>query len=193
MIEQLKKIYSSFFRRKMGKCYIFEFPHRIKIEKPISIGDYAVISGYLGGQLTFGADCYVGRFSKVATCGGNIKIGSRVQIGEMCVFTGQGGITIGDDVLFADRVNIIANEHRYDDITRPISLQGCYSKPVEIGSGSWFGINVTVLHGVKIGKNCVIAAGSIVTRDIDDYSVVAGVPARVIRQYSTEQNIWIRK
>lgn len=101
-------------------------------------------------------------------------------------------IIIEENVLTADRVYISDNLHGYSDIYTPIKNQPIIQNgEVVIGEGSWLGENVCVL-GVKIGKHCVIGANSVVTKDIPDYSVAVGIPAKVIKRYDTEIGKWIK-
>lgn len=93
-------------------------------------------------------------------------------------------------MLFADHIKIIANEHNYKDIHIPVSKQGCHAEQIEIGEGSWIGIDAKILNGTKIGKNCVVGAGSVVKGSFPDYSVIAGCPARIIKKYNIEEEIW---
>ena len=99
-------------------------------------------------------------------------------------------IIIRKNVLTADKVYISDNLHGYEDIDTPIVRQPILQNgTVEIGEGSWLGENVCVL-GVKIGKHCVIGSNSVVTKDIPDYSVAIGIPARVIKRFDIESNLW---
>lgn len=99
-------------------------------------------------------------------------------------------IILHKNVLTADKVYISDNLHGYEDINKPIIQQPIVQKQeVEIGEGSWLGENVCVI-GAKIGKHCVIGANSVVTKDIPDYSVAVGTPAKVIKQYDFNCNSW---
>ncbi len=120
-----------------------------------------------------------------------------LEIGDRCVFGYNNHIScirhvvIGDDILTANNVYISDNIHGYENIDQPVLAQGViFKKAVHIGSGSWIGENAAII-GVNIGKNCVIGANAVVTRDIPDYSVAAGVPARIIRQYDTVAKRWV--
>lgn len=110
-----------------------------------------------------------------------ITIGARSLIGEACVLRGQGGITIGDDVFLAPLVQLLAVNHIYADTTRPISVQGITVQGISVADGAWIGGGAIVLDGVRIGRNAVIGAGAVVTRDVPDYCVAVGNPARVVR------------
>lgn len=110
-------------------------------------------------------------------CGKNITIGKRVFINSGCRFQDQGGITIGDDVLIGHNVVLATLNHGLD----PEKRKYLYPAPIVIGNNVWIGANVTVLPGVIIGKNAVIAAGAVVNKDVPENTIVGGVPARIIR------------
>lgn len=168
------------------------WPGKLIMQSGVRIGKHSVLDRYMGGNLHIGTGSTVCQHCKIATCGGDISIGSGVTIGDHAVITAQGGVTIEDDVIFADRVCLIANEHHYRDVGRPIKDQGSYSKPIVIGAGSWLGINVTILQGTQIGKNCVVGAGSVVKGTFPDYCVIAGNPARIIKRYDAESGKWLK-
>ncbi len=120
-----------------------------------------------------------------------------MKIGMGCVFgynnhiTAVGSVSIGDQVLTANNVYISDNVHAYGDITQPIMHQPVLVKgKVTIGDGSWIGENACII-GACIGRNCVIGANAVVTRDVPDYSVAVGAPAVVIRQYDMTKGEWV--
>ena len=115
----------------------------------------------------------------------HITVGRRSLIGESCILRGQGGITIGDDVYLGTLVQILAVNHVFYDTTRPISMQGITAQGISIGDGSWIGSGAIILDGVRIGRNVVVGAGAVVTRDVPDYCIAVGNPARVIRNLRT--------
>jgi acetyltransferase-like isoleucine patch superfamily enzyme len=110
-----------------------------------------------------------------------ITIGARALIGEACVLRGQGGITIGDDVYLAPLVQILAVNHNFGDTTRPISQQGITAQGIVVEDGAWIGGGAIILDGVRIGRNAVVGAGAVVNRSVPPYTLVAGNPARVVR------------
>ncbi|MFV0435240.1 MAG: DapH/DapD/GlmU-related protein [Leucobacter sp.] len=112
-----------------------------------------------------------------ADCGKNIALGERVFINSGCRFQDQGGITIGDDVLIGHNVVLATLNHSLDPAERATVVPG----PITIGNRVWIGANVTVLAGVAIGEGAIVAAGAVVTRDVDPRTVVGGVPARKLR------------
>ena len=110
-----------------------------------------------------------------------IAVGDRCLIGKGSGIVGHLQIVIGDDVWTGHHVYITDQNHGYGDPTRPISKQVMPERPVSIGDGSWLGHGTVVLPGAVIGRHVVIGANSVVTGHIPDFSVAAGVPARVIK------------
>jgi acetyltransferase-like isoleucine patch superfamily enzyme len=111
-----------------------------------------------------------------------IWVGRNCFLGEFTLIRGQGGVHIGDHVLLAPRVQLLAVDHLYDDVTRPVIQQGIRGLGITVEDGAWIGGGAIVLDGVRVGRNSVVGAGSVVTRDVPPYTVVAGVPARVIKR-----------
>ena len=94
----------------------------------------------------------------------------------------QPSIIIGNDVMFGPGVQLHINNHVFADKNVPISFQGHDEKgPIVVKDGAWIGANAVVLSGVTIGKNSVVAAGAVVSKDVPDYSIVGGVPAKLIK------------
>ena len=110
-------------------------------------------------------------------CGKNIKIGKRVFINAGCQFQDQGGIEIGDDVLIGPQTIIATLNHD----PNPEKRGGMIPKPVKIGDKVWLGARVTICPGVTIGDGAIVAAGAVVTKDVPPRTVVAGVPAKIIK------------
>jgi acetyltransferase-like isoleucine patch superfamily enzyme len=99
-------------------------------------------------------------------------------------------VEIENNVLIADKVYISDNIHDYSDINMPIMKQPVLFKaPVIIGENSWIGENVSII-GARVGKHCIIGANTVVTKDIPNYSVAVGSPAKVIKQFNIEKNEW---
>ena len=119
-----------------------------------------------------------------------VRIGDRCLIGKGSGIVGHFSITIGNDVWTGHHVYITDQNHGYENIALPISQQSQPERAVVIGDESWLGYGSVVLPGVTIGKHVVIGANSVVTRDIPDYSVAVGSPARVVRKY-VEGNGWV--
>ena len=116
--------------------------------------------------------------------GGTVRIGKGSEIGERCRISIANSLEIGKKVLFSPNVYITDCDHEYRNVDIPIIDQGIVQKgqKVSIGDGSYVGINAVIVGNVKIGKHCVIGANSVVTKDVPDYCVAVGSPARVIKK-----------
>ena len=117
----------------------------------------------------------------VSKKGKGISIGNNTGINAGTYLSGQGGIEIGDDVIIGPGVKIFSENHNFSDPKIIIKDQGVTRSGVVIKNNCWIGANVTILDGVTVEDGCVIAAGSIVTKSVPSYSVVAGVPAKVLK------------
>ncbi len=111
---------------------------------------------------------------------GDVVIGDYTRIGIHNTIIGP--VTIGSHVNLAQGIVVTALNHNFEDTTLRIDEQGISTQPVVIGDDVWVGANAVILPGVKIGKHVVVAAGAVVTKDVPDYCVVAGVPARVVKK-----------
>lgn len=115
--------------------------------------------------------------------GKNITVGKNVFINACCHFQDQGGITLGDNCLVGHNVVFATLNHGF----APEERQSMLPAPIVVGCNVWIGSNSTILQGVTIGDNSIIAAGSVVTKDVPANAIVAGVPARFIRSISPEE------
>jgi acetyltransferase-like isoleucine patch superfamily enzyme len=113
-----------------------------------------------------------------------IKLGKNVFINHLCSFLDLGGITIEDEVMIGPRVSITSENHSADISTRKTLIPA----KVVIKKNAWIGAGVTILPGITIGENAVVAAGAVVTKDVPANTVVAGVPAKIIKQLNYEHN-----
>jgi acetyltransferase-like isoleucine patch superfamily enzyme len=109
--------------------------------------------------------------------GKHIKIGKNVFINHACSFLDLGGITIEDDVLIGPKVNLITENHPKD----PSQRKSLVLNSILIKRNAWLGAAVTVLPGVTIGENSIVAAGAVVTKDVPDDTIVGGIPAKVLK------------
>ena len=114
--------------------------------------------------------------------GKHIKIGKNVFINHACSFLDLGGITIEDDVLIGPRVNLITENHPVD----PTKRKYLDLKSILIKRNAWIGAGATILPGVTVGENSIVAAGAVVNKDVPDNTIVGGVPAKLLR--AIEQN-----
>lgn len=139
-----------------------------------------------GTLVMHGAVLHVYNFRNLPHAG--IRIGRDSLIGEYTVIRGQGGVTIGDRVYTSPMTKIIAVNHVFDDAERPFVEQGITAAGIAIADDVWIGTGAVVTDGVSIGRGAVVAAGAVVTRDVPPHTVVAGVPARVVRAIGAPAN-----
>ena len=130
-------------------------------------------------QFALGRGSVVESYSCINNAVGDVIIGDHTRIGLHNTIIGP--VSIGNDVNLAQGITVTALNHNFDDATKRIDEQGVSTKPVVIGNDVWIGANVVVLPGVTIGSHCVVAAGAVVTKDVPDRTIVAGVPAKVIK------------
>lgn len=133
-------------------------PYRI-----FSLGDYSVIES----------------FACINNAVGDVIIGDHTRIGLHNTIIGP--VVIGNHVNLAQGITVTALNHNFSDTNKRIDEQGVSTNPVTIEDDVWVGANAVILPGVTIGEHCVVAAGAVVTKDVPPHSLVAGVPAKVIK------------
>lgn len=111
---------------------------------------------------------------------GDVVIGDHTRIGIHNTIIGP--VTIGNHVNLAQGITVTALNHNFDDSDKRIDEQGVSTSQVVIGDDVWIGANAVVLPGVTIGTHCIVAAGAVVTKDVPSHSLVAGVPAKIIKK-----------
>ena len=127
-------------------------------------------------------------FSCLNNAVGDLIIGEYTRIGLGNTIIGPA--TIGNHVNLAQNVTVTGLNHNYQDADKRIDEQGVSTQPITIEDDVWVGANSVILPGVTLGKHCVVAAGSVVSRSIPPYSVCAGSPAKVVKQFNPESRTW---
>ncbi len=169
---------------------LFLNPFKHKRGKNSKICRFSRIDVMPFNDFVLGNNSTIEDFSVINNGVGAVLIGDRTRIGLSNVIIGP--VTIGNDVMFAQNIVLSGLNHGYEDITIVPHKQPVTKKKIIIEDEVWIGANSVVVAGVTIGKHSVIAAGSIVTKDIPAYSVAAGNPARLIKQYNPDSGIWER-
>jgi acetyltransferase-like isoleucine patch superfamily enzyme len=163
----------------------------MRIGRDVKLGPNSVLkcqTSYPGGWMRDPEGRHVSQsFEPTLTIGDRVTATSALQV---VVFR---SVTIEDDVMFAANVYVADGGHAFDRVDLPYKYQGISEPaPVVVGRGSWIGQNVVIAPGVTIGEMVVVGANSVVTRDVPPRTVVAGVPARVVRSWDAERGAWSR-
>jgi acetyltransferase-like isoleucine patch superfamily enzyme len=176
-----------------GRRVVVEHAYALKSGPGLILEDGVAINALSRDGTALGRNVTIGR-GAVLTCTGvlarlgvGIRIGDRSAIGAGCFVGGQGGISIGRDVIIGPGVRIFSENHNYESLDRPIRAQGETRLGVTIADDCWIGASVVIVDGVTIGTGCVIAAGAVVTKDVPPFAVAVGVPARVLRSRRPER------
>ncbi|HEY8931056.1 MAG TPA: acyltransferase [Mucilaginibacter sp.] len=141
-------------------------------------------------KFEIGNNCIVESFATINNGVGDVLIGNNCGIGLSNVIIGP--VTMGNYVMLAQNIVISGLNHGYEDVNVPPRLQKVVTRQITIEDNVWIGANCVITAGVTIGKHAVIGAGSVVTKDIPQFSVAVGNPARVVKQYNFETNTWGR-
>ena len=141
-------------------------------------------------KFKLGSESTIEDFTAINNGVGDVIIGDRTRIGLSNTVIGPAHI--GNDVRLAQNVVLSGLNHNYEAVDSPIHEQGVSTSPIVIEDESWIGANAVIVPGVTVGKHSIVAAGSVVTKNVPPYSVVAGNPARVIKQYDSQSQTWIK-
>jgi len=131
-------------------------------------------------KIIIGDNTLISSFAIIRTYGGTIEIGHSSFVNSFSILYGHGNLTIGDGCLIGPQVTIVPVNYGFQDRETPFRLQTPSLKGIIIEDDVWIGAGVTILDGCVVGKGSVIGAGAVVTRSIEPYSIVAGVPAKKI-------------
>lgn len=136
---------------------------------------------YVGpGRLTLGHRSYLGAHA-VIQGEGDVGIGDNVYVGHHCTFGSTSKISIGNDCIIANGVRFADDDHVFARTDISIRDQGVNASPIAIGDDVWIGSNAVILRGVHVGSHAIVAAGAVVRKDVPQYAIVGGVPAKLIR------------
>lgn len=172
----------------VGSHVRLQHKSKINVGQSVIIEDNVTIDALSNNGVRLGNNVTIARYSTIQCTGviremGNgVEIGDNSAVGAYSFLGGQGGIKIGQNVIMGPKVNIFSENHNFDQIDIPIRLQPTTRKGVVIEDNCWIGANSTIVDGVTVHSGCVVAAGSVVTRDVPSNTIVGGVPAKVIRQ-----------
>ena len=161
-----------------------QYPDRIQLGNGVRIAGQVTLRANTNqaSGIRIGDGSTVHESALIAANRGQVAIGRHSWIGPFCLIYGNGDVSIGDNVLVAGHSSINTVSHHFERCDIPINDQGIYCEPVCIEDDVWIGMNAVILQGITIGRGAIVGAGAVVTRDVPPWSIVTGVPARVIRQ-----------
>jgi acetyltransferase-like isoleucine patch superfamily enzyme len=157
------------------------FGRRLATDGLCFVGPGVTLEIKRGARLVLGRWSWIGHNCKIRVHEGEVRIGAKTVMGQECTISAFQHVAIGRECVVADRVMLIDFDHGVVEVERPIRLQGIYKRDVNVGNNCWIGYGACVLRGVTVGDNCVLGTSAVVTTDVPDNAVVAGIPARVIR------------
>ena len=169
------------FRKYLNKIESINLAKVFDIDKTTVLGRGVDIRSKDASLICIGKNSYILNYSLIQSFGGRITIGNNSSLNSFCCVYGYGDITIGSNVRIASHTVIVSGNHIFNDCNTLIRLQGKTREKITIKNDVWVGAGVRILAGVTIGKGSVIAAGSIITKDVPEYSVVAGSPGKILR------------
>jgi acetyltransferase-like isoleucine patch superfamily enzyme len=160
-----------------------QYPERIRLGNGVRIASQVTLRANTDHAIgvSIGDHSTVHESAIIAANLGRVSVGKHSWIGPFCLVYGNGDVSIGDNVLVAAHTSINTVSHHFQRCDIPINDQGIYCDPVTVEDDAWIGMNAVILQGVTIGKGAIVGAGAVVTRDVPPWSIVMGVPARVVR------------
>lgn len=184
-----------FFKRSkgifmlIGKHSVIRQPHYLSVGKEFIVEDFCEINCLSQKGIVFGDRVSIGRYALIRSTnfygsgemGEGLIVGNNSNIGSYAYIGCSGFVEIGNNVMISPRVSIYSENHVFSDNDIPMKEQGVHREFVKIEDDCWIAANSIILSGVTIGKGSVVSAGSVVTKDVPQYSVVGGVPAKVIK------------
>lgn len=166
-----------------GTNVVLRHPGKIRIGDDVAIDDGGVLDAKGAGNqgIRIGSRVFVGRNTLLACKDGDIVLEDGVNISYNCVVFSASSVRIGADTLLAAYCYVVGGGHEFERVDVPVVRQGRPSQGIEVGRGGWLGAGAIVLDGVVVGHDAIVGAHAVVTQDVPPFAVVAGAPARVVR------------
>ena len=166
-----------------GRSVVLRSPGRIRLGSAVVIDDGVVLDAKgETSSIELGSRILIGRHSTLACNESRIRMGDHISIGPFCFLGSKNFIEIGSGVSISANTCILAGSHASDDPERSVLDQARTALGITIEENVWIGTSVSILDGVRIGRNSIVAAGTVVTKDVAPYSLVMGNPARLVQR-----------
>jgi acetyltransferase-like isoleucine patch superfamily enzyme len=180
----------------VGKFVSIQNPQYISTGAGFVAEDFCEIQGLSKDGVVFGNNVTIGRFAMIRPSGYygreigvGLQVGDNSNIGAYCYVGCGGGVVIGNHVMISPRVGIHSENHNFEQLDLPMKDQGVARNGVEIEDDCWLASGSVILSGVRVGKGSIVAAGAVVTKDVPPYSIVGGVPGKIIDHRTQEENM----
>jgi acetyltransferase-like isoleucine patch superfamily enzyme len=173
-----------------GRKVILQHAYQVTAGKNLILEDGVHINALSLNGITLGHNVTIAKYAVlsctgvIANKGVGISIGNNSAVGAQSFLGGQGGIVVGNDVIMGPQVKIFSENHNFEHPQMILRKQGESRKGVRIGDNCWIGAGSIILDGVVIGQGCVVAAGAVVTKSFPENSILAGVPAKIVKSRS---------
>ena len=172
----------------IGRGARIHHANRLMVGKNFIVEEYSELNCLASNGIVIGDKVTIGSYALIrptgkygGAVGAGLKVGNNSNIGPFAYIGCSGMITIGNNVMISPRVSIYAENHNFSRTDIPMKEQGVAREEVVIEDDCWIAANSIILAGVTIGKGSIVSAGSVVTKDIPPYSIVGGVPAKIIK------------
>jgi acetyltransferase-like isoleucine patch superfamily enzyme len=178
------RLFTALLSTQFGSC-----GRGVVVCPPCRFGNLRFV--HLEDNVIVNRDCWISTVVRAGEPPPRLVIEAGASIGMGATIAAAREVVLGEHVMLARNVYIADHGHAFEDVQTPSMLQGIRDvRPVSIGDGVWLGQNVCVLPGVRIGRHSVIGANSVVTRDVPDFCVAVGMPARVVKRYNAATKEW---
>ena len=187
----LRKIFYHYLLKKVGRNVVFGRNVTIRHPSKIVIGDNCIIDdncvldakGEKNKGILIGDNVVIARNTIISCKGGSIEVGNNTTIAMNCLIHSEKHVRVGENTLIASYCYIIGGgTHDFERLDVPVIQQPSNSKGIFLEDNLWLGAGVKVLDGVKIGRDSIIGAGAVVTKDIPEFSIAVGIPAKVVKK-----------
>lgn len=191
----LRGFFCKLFLRKSNGLVLIGKGVKIRQMRMVSVGrnfkaeDFCEIQGLSDHGVSFGDNVTVGRMAMIrpsgyysVDVGHGLSVGNNSAIGAYSYIGASGRISIGSNVMLGPRVTMSSENHVFQDRTKTIKEQGVTRRGIIIEDDCWIGSGVTLIDGITVGTGSVVAAGAVVTKDVPPFTVVGGIPAKVIKE-----------
>ncbi|MCG3119921.1 MAG: 2,3,4,5-tetrahydropyridine-2,6-dicarboxylate N-acetyltransferase [bacterium] len=166
-----------------GANVVLRHPRKIRLGDNVVVDDSVVLDakGENNNGITIGNGVFIGRNTILSCKNGDIVIEDNANIGFNCEAFSASRVRVGKNVLLAAYVYLVGGTHRFDRTDLAILFQERSSQGIEVDDNAWVGAHAVVFDGVKIGKDCIIGAGAVVNKDVPDWKIAVGVPAKIVQ------------